>query len=101
MLELQQDGFLERMTEKWFRSRSVCGAETEAADAAASEGGAQLGLFDLAGVFVTLLGGVICGVVILFVEWIVASYRDTISKDRRVSEYSTSDFISLGSLYFF
>jgi hypothetical protein len=86
MLELQQDGFLERMTEKWFRSRSVCGAETEAADAAASEGGNQLGLFDMAGVFVTLLAGVICGIIILISEWIVACHRDTLSKDRKVSK---------------
>ncbi|XP_031550471.1 glutamate receptor 1-like isoform X2 [Actinia tenebrosa] len=83
MLELQQDGFLERMTEKWFRSRSVCGAETEAADAAATEGGTQLGIHDLAGVFVTILGGVICGILILIIEWIVACYRDTLSKDRK------------------
>ena len=90
MLELQQDGFLERMTEKWFRSRSVCGAETQAADAAASEGGYQLGLRDLAGVFVTLLAGVICGIVLLLIEWIVASYRDTLSKNKRVSIYHVS-----------
>ncbi|XP_048580684.1 glutamate receptor 1 isoform X2 [Nematostella vectensis] len=83
MLELQQDGFLERMTEKWFRSRSKCGAETEAADAKATEGGEQLGFKDMAGVFITLLGGFICGVGLLIVEWIFASYKDTLSKDRR------------------
>ena len=49
MLELQQEGFLERMTEKWFRSRSVCGAETQAAQEADEEGGDQLHFSDMAG----------------------------------------------------
>lgn len=85
MLELQQEGFLERMTEKWFRSRSVCSAETQAAQEAAEEGGDQLNFSDLAGVFYTLAVGVAAGMVVLFLELIYASYKDTRSKDAQVS----------------
>ncbi|KAL9979024.1 hypothetical protein ACROYT_G016616 [Oculina patagonica] len=81
MLELQQEGFLERMTEKWFRSRSVCGAETQAAQEAAEEGGDQLHFSDMAGVFITLAVGVAGGMVVLFLELIYASYKDTRSRD--------------------
>lgn len=84
MLELQQEGFLERMTEKWFRSRSVCGAETQAAQEAAEEGGDQLHFSDMAGVFITLAVGVAGGMVVLFLELIYASYKDTRSRDAEV-----------------
>lgn len=85
MLELQQEGFLERMTEKWFRSRSVCAAETQAAQEAAEEGGDQLHFSDMAGVFITLAVGVAGGMIVLFLELIYASYRDTRSRDADVS----------------
>lgn len=81
MLQLQQEGFLERMTEKWFRSRSVCSAETQAAQATAKEGGDQLRFIDMAGVFITLAVGIVAGMVVLLVELIYASYKDTKSKD--------------------
>ncbi|XP_027050906.1 glutamate receptor ionotropic, kainate 2-like [Pocillopora damicornis] len=81
MLELQQDGFLQRMKEKWFKSRSVCGAETQAAQEAAEEGGDQLQFSDLAGVFITLVVGVAAGLIVLSMELIYASYKDTQSKD--------------------
>ncbi|XP_067054539.1 glutamate receptor 2-like isoform X1 [Acropora muricata] len=81
MLQLQQEGFLERMTEKWFRSRSVCSAETQAAQATAEEGGDQLRFIDMAGVFITLAVGIVAGMVVLLVELIYASYKDTKSKD--------------------
>lgn len=81
MLELQQEGFLQRMKEKWFKSRSVCGAETQAAQEAAEEGGDQLQLSDLAGVFITLAVGVAAGLVVLSMELIYACYKDTQSKD--------------------
>ncbi|KAK2566425.1 Glutamate receptor 2 [Acropora cervicornis] len=81
MLELQQEGFLERMTEKWFRSRSVCSAETQAAQAIAEEGGDQLRFIDMAGVFITLAVGIVAGMVVLLVELIYASYKDTKCKD--------------------
>lgn len=84
MLELQQEGFLERMTEKWFRSRSVCGAETQAAQEAAEEGGDQLHFSDMAGVFITLAVGVAAGMVVLLLELIYASYKDTRSRDAQV-----------------
>ena len=84
MLELQQEGFLERMTEKWFKSRSVCGAETQAAQEAAEEGGDQLHFSDMAGVFITLAVGVAAGMVVLCMELIYASYKDTRSKDTKV-----------------
>ena len=85
MLELQQEGFLERMTEKWFRSRSKCGAETQAAQEATEEGGDQLHLSDMAGVFITLAVGVAGGMAVLFLELIYASYRDTRSRNADVS----------------
>ena len=85
MLELQQDGFLERMTEKWFRSRSACSAETQAAQATAEEGGDQLRFIDMAGVFITLAVGVVAGVVILFFELIYASFKDAKCKEATVS----------------
>ncbi|KAJ7380891.1 hypothetical protein OS493_004474 [Desmophyllum pertusum] len=69
------------MTEKWFRSRSVCSAETQAAQEAAEEGGDQMNFSDLAGVFYTLAVGVAAGMVVLFLELIYASYKDTRSKD--------------------
>lgn len=81
MLELQQEGFLERMTEKWFRSRSACSAETQAAQATAEEGGDQLRFIDMAGVFITLAVGVVAGVVILFFELIYASFKDAKCKE--------------------
>jgi len=81
MLELQQEGFLERMTEKWFRSRSVCGAETQAAQEADQEGGDQLNFSDMAGVFITLAIGVAAGMVVLLLELIYASSKDTRSRD--------------------
>ena len=84
MLELQQEGFLERMTEKWFRSRSVCGAETQAAQEAAEEGGDQLQFSDMAGVFITLAVSVAAGMVVLCMELIYASYKDTKCKDAEV-----------------
>ena len=80
MLELPQEGFLERMTEKWFKSRSVCGAETQAAQEAAEEGGDQLHFSDMAGVFITLAVGVAAGMVVLCMELIYASYKDTRSR---------------------
>lgn len=88
MLELQQEGFLERMTEKWFRSRSVCSAETQAAQATAEEGGDQLRFIDMAGVFITLAVGVAAGMLVLFSELIYASYKDTKCKDSMVSSTS-------------
>ena len=84
MLELQQEGFLGRMTEKWFRSRSVCGAETQAAQEADEEGGDQLHFSDMAGVFITLAVGVAAGMVVLLLELIYASYKDTRSRDAQV-----------------
>ena len=87
MLELQQEGFLERMTEKWFRSRSVCSAETQAAQEADEEGGDQLHFSDMAGVFITLAVGVATGMVVLLLELIYASYKDTRSRDAQVTGY--------------
>lgn len=77
MLQLQQEGFLRRMTEKWFRSRSACSAETQAAQEAAVEGGDQLQFNDMAGVFITLAVGVATGMLVLCFELVYASYRDT------------------------
>ena len=85
MFELQQEGFLERMTEKWFRSRSVCGAETQAAQEADEEGGDQLHFSDMAGVFITLAVGVAVGMVVLLLELIYASRKDTRSRDAQVT----------------
>ena len=87
MLELQQEGFLERMTEKWFRNRSVCGAETQAVQEADEEGGDQLHFSDMAGVFITLAVGVAAGMVVLLLELIYASYKDTRSRDAQVTGY--------------
>ena len=84
MLELQQEGFLQRMTEKWFRSRSVCSAETQAAQETAEEGGDQLHFSDMAGVFITLAVGVAAGMVVLLLELIYASFKDTRSRDAQV-----------------
>lgn len=84
MLELQQEGFLGRMTEKWFKSGSVCSAETQASQEAAAEGGDQLQFSDMAGVFITLAVGVAAGMTVLCVELIYASYRDTKCKDIEV-----------------
>ena len=95
MLELQQEGFLERMTEKWFRSRSVCSAETQAAQAIAEEGGDQLRFIDMAGVFITLAVGIVAGMVVLLVELIYASYKDTKCKDSMVS------YLSLRTAFYF
>lgn len=95
MLQLQQEGFLERMTEKWFRSRSVCSAETQAAQATAEEGGDQLRFIDMAGVFITLAVGIVAGMVVLLVELIYASYKDTKSKDSMVS------YVSLLAAFYF
>ena len=72
------------MTEKWFKSRSVCGAETQAAQEAAEEGGDQLHFSDMAGVFITLAVGVAAGMVVLCMELIYASYKDTRSKNTEV-----------------
>ena len=72
------------MKEKWFKSRSVCGAETQAAQEAAEEGGDQLQFSDLAGVFITLVVGVAAGLIVLSMELIYASYKDTQSKDGEV-----------------
>ena len=87
MLELQQEGFLERMTEKWFRSRSVCGAETQAAQEADEEGGDQLHFSDMAGVFITLAVGVAAGTFVLLLELAYASCKDTRSRDAQVTGY--------------
>jgi len=91
MLELQQEGFLERMTEKWFRSRSVCGAETQAAQAAAEAGGDQLQFSDMAGVFITLAVGVAVGMVVLLFELIYASCKDIKSRDAQVDGFISTD----------
>ena len=91
MLELQQEGFLERMTEKWFRSRSVCGAETQAAQEAAEEGGDQLHFSDMAGVFITLAVGVAVGMVVLLLELIYASCKDKRSRDAQVDVFCFTD----------
>ena len=95
ILELQQDGFLERMTEKWFQSRSVCGTETKVAETTASEGGDQLGFTGMAGVFITLFGGIIAGLVVLVIEWFVAAHKDTKSKDLQVRQ-SLRDYCGIG-----
>ena len=95
MLQLQQEGFLERMTEKWFRSRSVCSAETQAAQATAEKGGDQLRFIDMAGVFITLAVGIVAGMVVLLAELIYASYKDTKSKDSMVS------YVSLLAAFYF
>ena len=102
MLELQQEGFLERMTEKWFRSRSVCGAETQAAQEADEEGGDQLHFSDMAGVFITLAVGVAAGMVVLLLELIYASYKDTRSRDAQVTGiYIFTDYVILLTLFGF
>ena len=102
MLELQQEGFLERMTEKWFRSRSVCSAETQAAQEADEEGGDQLHFSDMAGVFITLAVGVAAGMVVLLLELIYASYKDTRSRDAQVTGiYIFTDYVILLTLFGF
>lgn len=97
MLELQQEGFLERMTEKWFRSRSVCGAETQAAKVADEEGGDQLHFSDMAGVFITLAVGVAAGMVVLLLELMYASWKDTRSGDAQVHDICF--FLPITSFY--
>lgn len=103
MLELQQEGFLGRMTEKWFRSRSVCGAETQAAQEADEEGGDQLHFSDMAGVFITLAVGVAAGMVVLLLELIYASYKDTRSRDAQVHGimFFLTDYVILLTVFGF
>ena len=75
---------MERMMEKWFRSRSECAAETEAAAKVEEEGGRQLHFSEMAGVFIALAMGVAAGVVLLLLELVYASYKDTKENDSQV-----------------
>ena len=74
LLKLRRHGYIDKLNEKWFSGRAQCGApqHEQHSDNSAEE----LGVLDLAGVFVTIATGVCAACVVLLCEIITASYQD-------------------------
>ena len=76
ILELRHSGFLDRLERKWLHSHGECKEQHVGVDA-----GTELGLADMAGVFIIVWVGVGISFIVLLVEWLVASYFTTKEDD--------------------
>lgn len=78
VLELQEQGVLTKMKTRWWKEKRGGGACTASAS---SEGAAKLGLPNLGGVYVVLLGGSIFACVLGLIEWIWNVYDTARNND--------------------
>ena len=76
ILELRHSGFLDNLEMKWLHSHGECKQQHVGLDA-----GTQMGLADMAGVFIIVWVGVGISFIVLLIEWLVASYRTTKEDD--------------------
>lgn len=76
ILELRHSGFLDSLELKWLHAHGECKEEHVGVDS-----GTQLGLADMAGVFIIICAGVGLSFIVLVVEWLVASYASTKEHD--------------------
>ncbi|XP_078365248.1 glutamate receptor 2-like [Oculina patagonica] len=76
ILELRHEGFMDSLERKWLHSHGDCKERYAGIDS-----GTQLGLADMAGVFIIVCVGVGISFIVLLIEWIVASYLTTKEDD--------------------
>lgn len=76
ILQLRHSGFMDNLEQKWLHSHGECKKKHVGLDA-----GTQLGLVDMAGVFIIVCVGVGISFMVLFIEWLVASYATTREND--------------------
>ena len=77
ILELRSKGYLEMIEKKWLHSHGQC-PETHGLTGA---DGSQLGCAEMAGVFLVVAVGFSVSLVVLLLEWVIASKRDTTEDD--------------------
>ena len=78
ILELRHKGVMDVLEKKWIHSNERCSDQT-------GEGGedvTQLGLEDLAGVFIVICAGIAVSFVVLAFEWLWAARKDTKVEDK-------------------
>ena len=71
ILQLRQDGFMDNLEQKWLHTHEDC---FTAQEYLSSDSGIQLGLNDMAGVFIILGAGVLVSLIVLVFEWVLASH---------------------------
>ncbi|XP_022802483.1 glutamate receptor ionotropic, kainate 2-like [Stylophora pistillata] len=71
ILRLRQEGFMDRLEQKWLHTHEDCIMAQKHIDI---DSGTQLGLNDMAGVFIILGVGVVVSLVVLALEWVLASH---------------------------
>lgn len=76
ILQMRHSGFMDSLERKWLHSHGKCKEQHVGLDA-----GTQLGLVDMAGVFIIVWVGVGISFIVLLIEWIVASYATTKEDD--------------------
>lgn len=76
ILELRTEGFMDNLERKWLHSHGNCKEKRIGTDS-----GTQLGLADMAGVFIIVCVGVGISLIVLLFEWLVASHSTTREDD--------------------
>ena len=78
ILELRHEGFMDTLERKWLHNhRDSCLAEEHFG----FDSGTQLGLNDMAGVFIIVCVGVAISFIVLIIEWLLASHLSTKEND--------------------
>jgi len=75
MLELRNKGEISRIIDKWMIDRTPCKALDED-DTTEIIDTSSMGVFNMLGVFMFVLAGIIVGGLILIIEWIIAAFKD-------------------------
>lgn len=79
ILELRHKGVMDILEKKWIHSNERCSGKP---GSGTTEDGTQLGLGDLAGVFIVVCAGIASSFVVLACEWLWAARKDTEEKEK-------------------
>ncbi|CAH1789879.1 unnamed protein product [Owenia fusiformis] len=88
IMQLREIGYIDEIKKKWWVDRSECKAAKASVDTSeeVAAAGGQLGISHMLGVFYIIYGGLVTSVVVMVLEWIVASATSTSNIDSTIMQ---------------